>query len=137
MEWRHIPVSRRCLFGRRKAVCTFEMDTARVTLSPRQSVLAITGIPKHDSFAAGPADSIDYAIMEKAPKVAVAPVGMGWSDVGSWDALYAIGNKDADGNVSSGAVRIDAGHGNLIHATAFAFRCTASTICSSSQTAVK
>lgn len=72
--------------------------------------------PDYESFAACPADSIDYAIMEKAPKVAVAPVGMGWSDVGSWDALYAIGNKDADGNVSSGAVRIDAGHGNLIHA---------------------
>jgi mannose-1-phosphate guanylyltransferase len=72
--------------------------------------------PDHESFAACPADSIDYAIMEKAPKVAVAPVGMGWSDVGSWDALYDIGNKDADGNVSSGAVRIDNSHGNLIHA---------------------
>lgn len=72
--------------------------------------------PDHESFATCPADSIDYAIMEKAPKVAVAPVDMGWSDVGSWDALYEIGNKDADGNVSSGAVRIDAGRGNLIHA---------------------
>lgn len=71
--------------------------------------------PDHASFAACPADSIDYAIMEKASKVAVAPVGMGWSDVGSWDALYEIGNKDVDGNVSSGAVRIDTSHGNLIH----------------------
>ena len=72
--------------------------------------------PDHESFAACPADSIDYAIMEKAPKVAVAPVGMGWSDVGSWDTLYEIGNKDADGNVSSGALRMDTSHGNLIHA---------------------
>jgi mannose-1-phosphate guanylyltransferase/mannose-1-phosphate guanylyltransferase/mannose-6-phosphate isomerase len=72
--------------------------------------------PDHESFAACPADSIDYAIMEKAPKVAVAPVGMGWSDVGSWDALYEIGNKDADGNVSSGAVRMDTSRGNLVHA---------------------
>jgi mannose-1-phosphate guanylyltransferase len=72
--------------------------------------------PDYESFAACPADSIDYAIMEKAPKVAVAPVGMGWSDVGSWDALYAIGNKDADGNVSSGVVRMDNSHGNLVHA---------------------
>jgi mannose-1-phosphate guanylyltransferase/mannose-1-phosphate guanylyltransferase/mannose-6-phosphate isomerase len=71
--------------------------------------------PDHESFASCPADSIDYAIMEKAPKVAVAPVGMGWSDVGSWDAIYEIGNKDADRNVSSGAVRIDTSHGNLIH----------------------
>jgi mannose-1-phosphate guanylyltransferase len=72
--------------------------------------------PNHDSFAACPADSIDYAIMEKATKVAVAPVSMGWSDVGSWDALYEIGHKDGDGNVSSGAVRIDGSCGNLVHA---------------------
>ena len=72
--------------------------------------------PDQASFAACPANSIDYAILEKAPKVAVAPVSMGWSDVGSWDALHEIGDKDADGNVISGAVRIDSSHGNLIHA---------------------
>ena len=72
--------------------------------------------PDEASFAACPADSIDYAIMEKAPKVAVAPVSMGWSDVGSWDALHDIGDKDADGNVTSGTVRVDSSHGNLIHA---------------------
>jgi mannose-1-phosphate guanylyltransferase/mannose-1-phosphate guanylyltransferase/mannose-6-phosphate isomerase len=72
--------------------------------------------PHEASFAACPSDSIDYAIMEKAPKVAVAPVSMGWSDVGSWDALHDIGDKDADGNVKSGTVRVDSSHGNLIHA---------------------
>jgi mannose-1-phosphate guanylyltransferase/mannose-1-phosphate guanylyltransferase/mannose-6-phosphate isomerase len=41
---------------------------------------------------------------------------MGWSDVGSWDALHDIGDKDADGNVTSGTVRLDSSHGNLIHA---------------------
>lgn len=73
-------------------------------------------VPDEHSFAACPADSIDYAIMEKAEKVAVAPVSMGWSDVGSWDALHDIGEKDDDGNVISGTVRIDNSHGNLIHA---------------------
>jgi mannose-1-phosphate guanylyltransferase/mannose-1-phosphate guanylyltransferase/mannose-6-phosphate isomerase len=73
-------------------------------------------LPDNNSFAACPADSIDYAIMEKAPQVAVAPVSMGWSDVGSWDALHEIGHKDVDGNVTSGAVRIESSHGNLIHA---------------------
>ncbi len=72
--------------------------------------------PHYESFAECPSDSIDYAIMEKATKVAVAPVSMGWSDVGSWDALYDIGQKDTECNVSSGAVRIDASRGNLIHA---------------------
>ena len=54
--------------------------------------------------------------MEKSPKDTATTENNTSSVVGSWDALYEIGNKDADGNVSSGAVRIDAGHGNLIHA---------------------
>ncbi|MES2783288.1 MAG: mannose-1-phosphate guanylyltransferase/mannose-6-phosphate isomerase [Pseudomonadota bacterium] len=73
-------------------------------------------IPDIEAFSACPADSIDYAIMEKASKVAVAPVSMGWSDVGSWDALHDIGQKDPDGNVTSGTIRIDNSHGNLVHA---------------------
>ena len=41
---------------------------------------------------------------------------MGWSDVGSWDALYELNAKDAGGNVLSGAVRSSDAHSNLIHA---------------------
>jgi mannose-1-phosphate guanylyltransferase/mannose-1-phosphate guanylyltransferase/mannose-6-phosphate isomerase len=93
-----------------------EMDAAARRAMSKAQQIGNQLHPEHESFTACPADSIDYAIMEKAPKVAVAPVSMGWSDVGSWDALYEIGNKDADGNVSSGAVRIDTSHGNLIHA---------------------
>lgn len=53
-------------------------------------------LPEAASFAASPADSIDYAVMEKAERVAVVPVSMGWSDVGSWDALHALaGGGDA------------------------------------------
>jgi mannose-1-phosphate guanylyltransferase/mannose-1-phosphate guanylyltransferase/mannose-6-phosphate isomerase len=37
-------------------------------------------------------------VIEKADHVAVAPVAMGWSDVGSWDALHAISERDAAGN---------------------------------------
>ncbi len=53
--------------------------------------------------------------MEKADQVAVAPVNMGWSDVGSWDSLHEIGAKDGDGNVISGAVRTHASTGNLVY----------------------
>ncbi|MET3724722.1 mannose-1-phosphate guanylyltransferase/mannose-1-phosphate guanylyltransferase/mannose-6-phosphate isomerase [Sphingomonas trueperi] len=60
--------------------------------------------PDAESFAACPSDSIDYAVMEKAPRVAVVPVAMGWNDVGSWDALHAISNPDAGGNVVRGDV---------------------------------
>ncbi|MEP9358465.1 mannose-1-phosphate guanylyltransferase/mannose-6-phosphate isomerase [Sphingomonas sp. KR3-1] len=58
--------------------------------------------PDAEAFAASPSDSIDYAVMEKAPRVAVVPVTMGWSDVGSWDALHAISHADAGGNVVRG-----------------------------------
>ena len=45
-----------------------------------------------------------FAVMEKADKVAVAPVEMGWSDVGSWDALHAISPCDESGNTHHGEV---------------------------------
>ena len=61
-------------------------------------------LPDHDAFAASPADSIDYAVMEKAERVAVVPVSMGWSDVGSWDALHALSACDAAGNTCQGDV---------------------------------
>ncbi|PCD02996.1 mannose-1-phosphate guanylyltransferase/mannose-6-phosphate isomerase [Sphingomonas spermidinifaciens] len=60
--------------------------------------------PDRDAFAASPSDSIDYAVMEKADRVAVVPVAMGWSDVGSWDALHAISDRDDGGNVCRGDV---------------------------------
>lgn len=61
-------------------------------------------LPDAAEFAACPADSIDYAVMEKADRVAVAPVAMGWSDVGSWDALHALGPHDGDGNALDGEI---------------------------------
>jgi len=51
-----------------------------------------------------PSEPIDTAIMERSKNGAVLPVEMGWSDVGSWAALWEIGEKDAAGNVTSGDV---------------------------------
>jgi mannose-1-phosphate guanylyltransferase len=56
-------------------------------------------LPDEAAFAACRSDSIDYAVMEKAERVAVAPVAMGWSDLGSWDALYDLGGEQADANI--------------------------------------
>ncbi|MCU6455902.1 NTP transferase domain-containing protein [Sphingomonas sp. A2-49] len=60
--------------------------------------------PDAAAFAASPDDSIDYAVMERAERVAVVPVDMGWNDVGSWDALHAISDRDDDGNARRGDV---------------------------------
>lgn len=60
--------------------------------------------PDAAAFAESPSDSVDYAVMEKAERVAVVPVAMGWSDVGSWDALHGISDCDANGNACTGDV---------------------------------
>ncbi|HVF93051.1 MAG TPA: mannose-1-phosphate guanylyltransferase/mannose-6-phosphate isomerase [Sphingomonas sp.] len=60
--------------------------------------------PDAAAFAESPDDSIDYAVMEKADRVAVAPVAMGWNDVGSWDALHAISERDGAGNAHRGEI---------------------------------
>jgi mannose-1-phosphate guanylyltransferase/mannose-1-phosphate guanylyltransferase/mannose-6-phosphate isomerase len=65
-------------------------------------------MPDPDSFGAVRSQSIDHALMEVHDRVAVVPVQMGWSDVGSWDALHEIGTKDDAGNFASGdALAID------------------------------
>lgn len=56
------------------------------------------------AFARAPSISIDYAVMEKTDRAAVVPVDIGWSDVGSWRALWEIGSKDNAGNVVVGDV---------------------------------
>ena len=56
------------------------------------------------AFEACPDESIDYAVMEKTDKAAVIPLDAGWSDVGSWSALWEIKTKDDNGNVFQGDV---------------------------------
>lgn len=59
-------------------------------------------------FAASPADSIDYAVMEKTSLAVVVPMAAGWSDLGAWDALWEVnGTRDAGNNVLSGDVYCD------------------------------
>ncbi len=55
-----------------------------------------------DAYEQAPNISIDYAVMEATAKGAVAPLDMGWSDVGSWATLWELGDKDEAGNVVRG-----------------------------------
>ena len=65
--------------------------------------------PESNAFKSSPSDSIDYAVMERLPKTPelgiqarVVPLKAGWSDVGAWDALWAVREHDADGNALIG-----------------------------------
>jgi len=55
-------------------------------------------------FSTCPADSIDYAVMEKTDKAVVIPLDAGWNDIGSWSALWDVTEKDAAGNALSGDI---------------------------------
>jgi mannose-1-phosphate guanylyltransferase/mannose-1-phosphate guanylyltransferase/mannose-6-phosphate isomerase len=57
-----------------------------------------------EAFRAAPSLSIDYAVMERTDRAAVVPAEIGWSDVGSWDALWSIAAKDSAGNALHGPV---------------------------------
>lgn len=57
-----------------------------------------------EAFREAPAISIDYAVMERTRHAAVVPADLGWSDVGSWDALWETSAKDASGNALQGPV---------------------------------
>ncbi len=57
-----------------------------------------------EPFGQAPKKSIDYAVMERTDRAAVVPVDLGWSDVGSWSAVWDVMSHDADGNASTGSV---------------------------------
>ena len=74
--------------------------------------LAVEGIARDldflrlpaEPFSQAPKKSIDYAVMERTDRAAVVPVDLGWSDVGSWSAVWDVMSHDADGNASTGSV---------------------------------
>ncbi|MFC7739526.1 mannose-1-phosphate guanylyltransferase/mannose-6-phosphate isomerase [Roseomonas sp. GCM10028921] len=58
------------------------------------------------AFAGAPSISVDYAVMERTERAAVVPADLGWSDVGSWDALWQVSPKDGAGNATHGPVEL-------------------------------
>ncbi|MCW5569025.1 MAG: mannose-1-phosphate guanylyltransferase/mannose-6-phosphate isomerase [Dokdonella sp.] len=67
------------------------------------------------ALADAPSLSIDRAVMEHTDRAAVVPVDMAWSDLGSWQALRAIGRHDEEGNVVHGDVMLDRVRNSYIH----------------------
>jgi len=67
------------------------------------------------AFSACPDDSIDYAVMEKTDNAVVIPLDAGWSDIGSWSALWDISDKDEQGNTCKGDVLAVDTHDSYLH----------------------
>lgn len=68
-----------------------------------------------ESFSNSPQISVDYAVMEKTSWAAVYPVDYSWSDIGSWDAVHELLEKDSFGNSIVGPAVVHEGHGNLVY----------------------
>lgn len=68
------------------------------------------------AFSASPASSVDYAVMERVRDTVVVPLDCAWSDVGSWEALWEIGEQDGKGNIFIGNVLAEDVRGSYIHA---------------------
>jgi mannose-1-phosphate guanylyltransferase len=100
-------------FARQQAAFAQALDTLEPTIGTPEYGDALSR-----AWASAPPKSIDYAIMEGAQRIAVIPVEIEWSDIGSWASLLDILPKDERGNAFVGPhVAIDT-HGSLIRADA-------------------
>lgn len=76
--------------------------------------------PDAAAFAAVPAESIDFAVMERCPgsafELVVVALDAGWDDLGAWDAVWQVAEKDAQGNASTGDTLVRDSRDTLVHA---------------------
>jgi mannose-1-phosphate guanylyltransferase len=70
--------------------------------------------PEPEAFLASPSIAVDVAVMERTDRACVVPVDMGWSDLGSWDAVWSVADKDQAGNAIEGDVLAISAANNLI-----------------------
>ena len=77
--------------------------------------------PNHQLFFEIPSDSVDYAVIDKCPgsefEIRVIPLNAGWNDLGAWDAVWQVGEKDQNGNLIQGDAMVEASENNLIHSS--------------------
>ena len=105
------------------ALDKFRPDIAAATRAAWQA-RAVDGKfirPGKAEFAAVPAESVDYAVMERCPgsefDIRMVPLDAGWNDLGAWDAVWQVAAKDGAGNATTGDVLLTDSRNNLVHAT--------------------
>ena len=92
------------------------LEICRAALKSAVTDVDFTRLDK-DIFAECPADSIDYAVMEKTDAAVVIPLDAGWNDVGSWSALWDVTSKDDQGNAIKGDVLTVDTRNSFIHSS--------------------
>ncbi len=92
------------------------VQVCQQTMATQQHDLDFTRIDA-TSFAHCPADSIDYAVMERTQDAVVIPLNAGWSDVGSWSSVWSLQQKDESNNACMGDVITRDSENNLVHSS--------------------
>jgi mannose-1-phosphate guanylyltransferase/mannose-6-phosphate isomerase len=109
-----------------KALAQYRPDILAATQAAwaGKSVDASFVRPSKEAFAKVPAESIDYAVMEKCPgsniPLHMVPLNAGWSDLGAWDAVWQVnqdGHRDSQGNVVKGETLLADTHNTLVYAS--------------------
>ncbi len=94
------------LIAEMDAFAPLVMSAVRASVAARLTDLDFARLER-TAFAACENISLDYAVAERTRHAAVVPADLGWCDVGSWNALWELGAKDAAGNVSLGDVLLE------------------------------
>ena len=89
------------------------LEMSRLAVSGGQQDLDFYRLSK-EAFARCKSTSIDYAVMEKTSNAAVVPLDAGWDDIGTWDSIWKINDKDDSGNVCRGDVLLEQAENNLV-----------------------
>jgi mannose-1-phosphate guanylyltransferase/mannose-6-phosphate isomerase len=106
-----------------KALSTFRKEILASTENAfNQSTVDQNFIrPNNQLFVEIPSESVDYAVIEKCPdsefEIKVIPLDAGWNDLGGWDAVWQVGEKDENGNLIQGDALVEASENNLIHSS--------------------
>lgn len=108
------------------AVKRFRPDIASTTQAAfdARTVDAVFVRPGGAAFAAIPSESVDYAVMEPLAALADRPIDLrmvslaaGWNDLGAWEAVWQVSDKDAAGNATQGDTLVHDSRNTLVHAT--------------------
>ena len=106
-----------------KALQTFRPDILEATQASWEAKRADAKFvrPGKKEFEQVPAESVDYAVMERCPgsafDIRMVPLAAGWNDLGAWDAVWQVSSKDGAGNASVGDVMMEDTRNTLVHAS--------------------
>jgi mannose-1-phosphate guanylyltransferase/mannose-1-phosphate guanylyltransferase/mannose-6-phosphate isomerase len=105
------------MFVAKAATILTEVEGTELLSAVQSAVSEQSNGQLSDAFSTAPAISFDHQVMEKTERGLVVPLDAGWSDIGSWHAVWQVSEKDDAGNVRIGDVAAVDSHNSLVRST--------------------